>query len=227
VEVKIMAKKNSEFIKNVKLTMPNSMEYFVPLSNDRDRDKFVKRVEKLVRSSLEYRDYIQFLKEHVGLDSCIFFQNVTNGGPKKSRVSVEIHHEPFTLYDIVSTVVTKYQEEGLPINDLTIADEVMKLHYENKVGLVPLSKTAHQIVHNSVKLMVPLNMCYGQYSLFLEEYGDYVSEDLYTKLEKKLEMTENLTPESFDAIKKEFTYLEVDGVEDLEKMELNNKVEIA
>ena len=78
-----MAKQKSEFVKNVKLTKPNSMEYYVSISNDKDRKKFVDRVEKIVRTSLEYRDYIQFLKEHVGLDSCIFFQNVTNSPTSK------------------------------------------------------------------------------------------------------------------------------------------------
>lgn len=220
-----MAKVKSEFVKNLKLTAPASMEYYVPLTNDKDKHKFIQRVEKVVRSSLEYRDYINFLKEHVGLDSCVFFQNVESG--KKSRISVELHHEPFTLYDIVSTVLTKYIDEGLPINDLNIADEVMELHYTNKVGLVPVSKTAHQIVHNSTKLIVPLNMVYGQYSQFLDEYEPYVDDSLYEKLEKKMDMTNNLTPESFEAIKKEFTYLEVDGYDDIEKMDLIHKLEIA
>lgn len=220
-----MAKQKSEFVRNLKLTAPSSMEYYVPLTNDKEKHKYIQRVEKVVRSSLEYRDYINFLKEHVGLDSCIFFQNV--GGDKKSRISIEMHHEPFTLYDIVATVLTKYQEEGLPINDLNIADEVMELHYSNKVGLVPLSKTGHQIIHNSTKLMVPLTMVYGQYSQFLDEYEPYIDDSLYEKLEKKMDMTNNLTPESFEAIKKEFTYLEVDGFEDVEKMELNRKIDIA
>ena len=223
-----MAKNKSEFVKNLKLTAPSSMEYFVPLSSDKDKHKFISRVEKLVRSSLEYRDYISFLKEHIGLDSCVFFQNVGGGeGTKKSRISIELHHEPFTLYDIVKTVLTKYQDEGLPINDLDIADEVMELHYSNKVGLVPLSKTAHQIIHNSTKLMVPLTMIYGQYSQFLDEYEPYVDDYLYEKLEKKIDMTNNLTPESFEAIKKEFTYLEVEGFDEVDKMDLQSKINIA
>ena len=223
-----MAKGNSEFIKNVKLTKPKAMEYFVNISKDKDKHKYIKRIESIVRGSMEYKDYIHFLKNHMGLDSCIFFQNVTNGGENnKKRISIEIHHEPFTLYDIVNVVLTKYQDEGLPLNYLNIADEVMKLHYENKVGLVPLSKTAHEIVHDSTKLIVPLNMCYGVYSDFLEEYEPYIDESLYEKLERKMDMTSNLTPESFEAIMKEFTYLDVNGFTDVEKMEIQKKTEIA
>ena len=116
----------------------------------------------------------------------------------------------------------------MPLNDLMIADEVLEMHYANQVGLVPLSKTAHQIIHNSEKLLVPLNMVYGQYSEFLEKYDNYIDEDklgvdLYDKLSRKMEMTKNLTPESFDAIKKEFTYLEVDGFEDIQKMDVEGE----
>ena len=223
-----MAKEKNNLIKNLKITKPNSMEYFVNISKSKDKDKFIKRVERIVRGSMEYRDYIKFLKEHVHLDSCIFFQKVTNSGQnKQKRISIEIHHEPFTLYEIVNVGLTKDQDQGLPINDLNIADEVMELHYANKVGLVPLSKTAHQMVHDSMKLVVPLNMCYGTYSDFLEEYEPYIDDALYEKLERKMDITANLTPESFDAILKEFTYIEVDGYEDIEKMELQSKTNIA
>lgn len=219
---KIASKIKSAFVKNVKLTNPETMQYYVNIEKPKDRKKFIERIEKIVRSSMEYRDYIRFLKEHIGLDSCIFFQNVSSSN--KKHVRIELHHEPFTLYDIVSVVVKKFEEEGIPLNDLAIADEVMELHYANKVGLVPLSKTAHEIIHKSNKLMIPLNMVYGNYSEFIEEYEPYIEDYMFENLEKKIDMTNNLTPESFDAIMKEFTYLDVDGYDELEKMETNSSV---
>ena len=224
-----MANKQSEFINRVKLTMPEAMDYSVSLSTPKEYDKFVKRIEKIVRSSLEYKDYIQYLKENVGLDKCVFFQNVTNKGNTRGRVSIEMHHEPFTLYDITCVVINKYVKDGLPINDLFIADEIIALHYENKVGLVPLSKTAHQLVHNSDKLVVPLNLCYGSYSEFLSEYDKYIDDDmgLYDKLEHKIEVSEKLTPDDFQAIMKEFTYLDIEGVDEIEKLKLKEVKELA
>ena len=83
------------------------------------------------------------------------------------------------------------------------------------------------MIHNSTKVIVPLNMCYGQYSEFLEEYEPYISEEMYEKLERKMNETAALTPESFEAIKTEFTYLDVDTVEDVEKMNLEHQANIA
>lgn len=222
-----MSKKNSEFVNNIQITKPAYMEYYVNVSTPKDMKKYIDRIKKIIRGSKEYRDYIQFLKENVGLDSCAFFQNVNNGKSKKGRISIEMHHEPFSLHDYVEVVLTKYMDLGLPLNDLMIADEVLQLHYENKVGLVPVSKTMHQIVHNSSKIAIPLHMCYGNYSKFLEEYDEFIDKDdrennLYDKLEKKLDMTKNMTDESFEAIMKEFKYLEVDGFDDVNKMTLSN-----
>jgi hypothetical protein len=53
----------------------------------------------------------------------------------------------------------------------------------------------------------------------LEEYEPYISEDMYDKLERKLDMTKNLTPDSFEAIKKEFTYVDVKGFEGVDKLQ--------
>ena len=43
------------------------------------------------------------------------------------------------------------------------------------------------------------------------------------KLEEKVNLTKTITPESFDAIQKEFTYLEVEGQEsDISHMDMEN-----
>ena len=204
-------------LRKLKMKMPPIMEYWVSLQNNKERNKYIDRIEKIIRSSLEYKDYINFLKENVGLNSCIFFNHISSG---KKHVSVDMHHEPFTLYDYVNVVLKKYEEEGIPLDDLDIADEVMRLHYENAVGLVPLTKTAHEMVHNSDKLQVPITMCYGSYSNFLNEYADYIPDEMYAKLQKKIDFAKNLTEDAFDALTKEFTYIEIEGVSEPEKMDI-------
>lgn len=217
----------SKFIKKLRLEKPEQCEYSVDISNAKKRDKFIKRVERIVRSSMEYRDYIQFLRENMDMDSCAFFANVTSNTKENNenkKVKVEVHHEPFTLYDYVNTVVEKYIEEGIPIDSMDIAEEVMELHYNNNVGLIPLSKTIHQIVHNTRKIPIPLYMCYGAYADFVKMYKPYLEElGLMDKLEEKVNLTKTITPESFDAIQKEFTYLEVEGQEsDISHMDMEN-----
>lgn len=220
-----MKKSDSEFIKRIKTVIPEDMQYTPIINNEKDKSKFIKRCEKIIRATQEYRDYINFLKEHVDMDRCAFFQNVSIADTK--RVKIEIHHEPFTLYDYVAVVVDRFLAEGLPLNDLLIADEIMELHYNNKVGLIPLSKTIHEVIHNSNKIVIPLNMVYGDYAGFLSspEYeGCPYLDDLYDKLEVKIDATKNLTKESFDALMKEFTYIEMKDVPAVEKQETKTDI---
>lgn len=209
-----------------KLGKMQHVDYYVDLDSDKQKIKFIKRVEGIVRSSMEYKDYVAYCKENLDMNSCIFLSNVSQDKSKgRKRISIELHHDPFTLMDIVWTVVNKYEDEGLPYNDLLIADEVLEMHYANIVGLVPLSKTMHQMVHNSDKIKIPLYLVYGQYSEFVEKYGDYMEPELLDKLERKVNYTKTVTKEDFDAIQRQFTYLEVEGVGDLEKMDIEGQEE--
>ena len=216
-------------IKTVNIIMPETMEYVVPMSTDKHRVNFIKqRCEKAVRSSMEYKAYINFLKETCDMKHCAFFQKITMGEGKK--VHIEFHHEPFTLYDYCEVILDKFIAEGRQLNALLIADEVMELHYANKVGIIPLSKTIHEAYHNSDKITIPLNMVYGEYNQFLNEYDEYMSEDvsnrLYQKLEQKIQDTKNVTEETFDMLRKQFTYLDMKDVALPEKVQ-TNEVQIA
>lgn len=207
-------------IKIDKYSRPEDMEYTPILETDRDKVKFIKRVENIVRGSLEYRDYIGFLKDHVNMKHCAFFTNMENS--TGNRVRIEIHHEPLTLFDIVQTVINRHLEECIPINDLLIADEVIELHYRNMVGLIPLSKSIHQIVHHGTDLVIPLTIVYGEYKKFLDEYSEYIDDAVIDKLERKIDETKAINAEKIaNTLEPTYVYVEVDG------FSLPQKVEIA
>lgn len=208
------------------LKTPETMEYTVLFNTDKDKEKYIKRLEKMIRSSLEYRDYINFLKEYVDMNKCAFFNNVQND--ESTKVRIEIHHDPLTLFDIVKIVVNKFIDDGIPLNDFYISDEVMRLHYENQVGLIPLSKTIHQLVHNSNDIFIPLNLIYGDYSKFIEDYYDYLEPEMLFKIETKVSQSKNVQKEQFEKIlNPEFTYVNVEGFELPRKMQYSETKDIA
>lgn len=205
----------------------SKFEYRVHLDSFKKRDKYVKKIERLIRSSMEYRDLIFFLKENLDFNKCAFFTHIENANGIKSRI--EIHHEPFTLYDIVDTVVTKFEEEGMPLNDMYIADEAMELHYRNMVGLIPVSKTIHEMIHSSLKtgsekIFIPMNLVYGNFREFIKEYGEYIDDSVYERYKYKIDKTKELTPESFKAILTEFEYLDVAEQGKLERLEVEGEM---
>lgn len=209
----------SNLISTLRLEKPKIVEYEARYETDKDKRKFIERTKRIVRSSKEYKDYIRYLKENMDMDRCVFFKKVKH--TSDNAIKIEVHHEPFTLDDIVRTVINKQLSEGRKLNDLDVANEVMELHYNDMVGLVPLSETIHELVHSDTnKVFVPLNMVYGNFNKFFELYQDYMEDDILTRLEFKIDQTKNMTEDAFDALAVEYEYLEVDGVDLPEKVEM-------
>ena len=174
----------------------------------KERVKFIKMVESVCRKSMEYKEYMRFLKRNTDFRRCTILKGLnTNNG---KRYSIELHHEPFTLFDIVETVLNKREMLGEKIEPLSIADEVMALHYDGKVGLIHLSTTMHQLVHDD-KIFIPLQYIYQSYNEFYSEYKPYFNPLVIEKLEMKVEMslkTDNFVSDSIDPC---FTYINIDG----------------
>ena len=198
---------------------PQDMEYQLTISNEREKTNIVKRMERIIRGSTEYKDYIAFLRENVGMDACAFFNNINKDTSKSLRI--EIHHVPFTLFDITKIIVNKYMEEGLPLNELLMAEEVMKVHYSNMVGLIPLSKTLHLMVHgeNAEKVVIPAYMIFGNYKKFIEEYGDYMNDEDFKKIERLIQRTKEIKESDYKFLEQHYDYIEVDGFKIPERIE--------
>ena len=177
--------------------------------NNKAKAKFIKQVESIVRKSDEYKEYIRFLKTHMDMNRCTVLKGLETGNGKK--YSIEIHHEPFTLFDITQTVLNKHEAQGITINPYTIADEVMELHYDEKVGLIPLSKTMHELVHND-KVFVPLQYIYHKYDKFYNEYEDFIEPNVKEKIEVKVNLSLRCPDILSDILDTEFIYFNIDGV---------------
>lgn len=177
--------------------------------SSKDKVKFIKSCEAIVRKSLEYKEYIKFLRENVDMNQCAIFKNVKNEPGKHYRI--EIHHEPFTLYDIVETVIDNRILNEESFNAIQIADEVMDLHYRGMVGLIPLSVTMHELVHNG-RIFIPLSKIYQNYIQFVNEYEAGMSENLKSKIEAKISLSEHTEDYVSDCLDVEIVYMNVDGV---------------
>lgn len=145
------------------------------LSEIKQLHKFFYTVERIVRQSHSYKKLINFLREHVSMNSCAFFKNINN--IDTTSIHIEIHHEPFTLFDIVNIIYMKRLNLHEPITENQIAKEVLWNHYRMTVGLIPLSETVHELVHNGF-LFIPTTSVYGYYKQFYNEYENFIDPSL-------------------------------------------------
>ena len=199
--------KDSSKIQYMNYDKPVSISRLPVITNERQRDKLVKTIEKYIRTSMEYSDFIKYLREYINMDYCEFFHNL---GGKKKKGMIQIHHEPFDLYSLTSIIMNKQEKELGYIDELVVADEVMRIHYEGLIGLIPLSITAHELVHDG-KLAVPLNCVYGKFVEFVRKYYEYIDEPLLLMLNEKIDLTKKLSREDLSILTVRYIYTNVDG----------------
>lgn len=151
--------------------------------------KFIKNVEGLVRRSNEYSRYLAILTYDKKLTNDVIFGNID-----VEDATTEFHHYPFTLYDITEILLNYHIKNKIKVTSLILAEKVMKLHYDNIVGLVKLSKTAHELTHAG-SLFIPMKSVYGDVNKFVETYREYMFPDQIETYNKLIEINDN---ESYD-----------------------------
>ena len=197
--------KIDETVKEETITIDEFEKLEYPYIKREDiNDKLIKRIERIIRSSIEYKEYIKFLKEELDLNYCSFFSNVN-----WDDVTIEMHHSLFTLYDITVTV-------------WDVADEVMLIHYSNIIALTPLSTTVHELVHTG-DVFVPLQMQYGDWITFWNEYKNYMTSDQTNHMKNILKSSNECLKDYnvYGILERKYTYIECDGFTLPKKIEKN------
>ena len=214
-------KTSSSAIKHVHIDKPIVIPRLPVVTNDNQRVKLVKKIESYCRASMEYGDLISYLRKYVNMDECLYLQNFKAG---KKRGMIEIHHAPFTLFSLVEIVMRKHEDLYGNIDDFDVVEEVMRLHYSGLVGLVPLSITCHQLVHDD-KLPVPLWCVYGRFVEFTKKYYEWIPDATLMSLNEKIKESREFktNPEelkkSISILDVQFVYLDVDGEKQMESSE--------
>lgn len=160
-----------------------SSYYFNGTMDPKLTKKFIKSVESTIRRSPQYSEYIYYLSTTQNLTVDVY-----NGNISSEMATTEFHHYPFTLYDIVEIIVNKHIHEKDQYTTFDIAEEVLRLHFENLIGLVKLTKTNHELVHAG-KIFIPLDSVFGKVNTFTEIYKQYMFSDQIDKFNEIVENT--------------------------------------
>lgn len=151
---------------------------------DQDKDfiRCIKNVERAVRNSCEYRDWTSYLKDVLCYNTCVLSEE------KNSEVTIEVHHHPVSLYLLTKCIIIKAINFEREFSSFDIAQEVLDLHFQNRVGYTLLASTYHEKYHNGF-LELPIELCHGDFHYILNEYPmDDVDRELVQELiGKKME----------------------------------------
>ena len=174
------------------------IEYF---ADEVSYTRFVKEVEKLVRTSKEYSAFISYIKNILGVNFCQVSSKICD-----SDATIEMHHGPiFTLYDICSTILNYYLKVGKKINTFRIANSVIDEHYALRVQVVMMAVTNHEAIKNR-DLYLNVHQGIGDVNAFIKMYANCFDDVQKYKIYQYIQMSKN-NP-SFDT-----GILDIDNVE--------------
>lgn len=197
--------------------IPEYNLYDFDLNDEKSFKKYIQTIEKVVRTSFEYKALINYLREYMDMNQCAFYEKVSNAD--STKIKIEIHHEPLSLFDICLIVYNKRVAFNESLDEEYVAKEVMYLHYNLMVGLIPLAETVHQLVHAQY-LFVPTTAVLGKYKEFADRYKDFMLPEQLEHLEHIEEATRVYDDDDAKLLlSKNYVYVDMSGSYKLPKTE--------
>ena len=134
-------------------------------------DEFIKAVERIVRTSLEYRTIIADKRGNDNENSCDLLSEY-DFSDKSTKLQM---HHIIPLYDICRAAAEKLiLDKQKNITTFDVANLVMQWHYENAFLYAFLSVSAHQLVHDG-QYTVPMEHIKGNAKIIKETYYDCIA----------------------------------------------------
>lgn len=127
--------------------------------------RFLKSVESTFRASKEYKAYKAYVMEYIGSDRCQILGNITS-----EDATIELHHNVLGLFDICLLISSHCVNTVGIISSFDLMQLLIMEHWENRVGLTMLSKTAHQKFTADSNAFIPPEQTFGRWWELLSRY---------------------------------------------------------
>lgn len=144
--------------------------------------RFLENAISSFRKSRTYRHYKAYLMD-LGLDRCQFHSALKSSENKEEKmVDLEMHHAILTIFDIALIITEHVLNTTGYITTFDLIHILKWVHKNNMVGVVMLSKTAHQLYHNTNEFFIHPSMVFGKWWEFLFEFKYGITVDIANKL---------------------------------------------
>lgn len=139
--------------------------------------KFVSNVKRRVRTSRLYSMYKDYLMNTIGLNRDATMPNIT-----ADIATIEMHHNFITLEDICILVTEHTLKTTGYVSTFDIVQLVKEEHRNNNIPIVMLSKTSHQVIENDDEVVLPAQMCFGNWAELLAKYNRGITKNICQKV---------------------------------------------
>lgn len=199
-EIQILTEDNI----NPRLCSPSS-EFDLPFYQTRETitdperyKSFLKNAERRFRASKEYKMYKAYLMD-LGFDHCQVLGNIESG----DNVDIELHHNILNLFDICILISEHMLNTIGYISTFDLIQLLIMEHFNNRVGVVFLSTTAHELYTNNPNAYIPPSMTFGKWWELLDKYKYGITYDIAKKLVDYINKYNNEIPCSIKIMQQE------------------------
>ena len=150
---------------------------------------FLRNAETRFRATREYKAYKSYLIEYLGIDRCQIFGNITT-----DDATIELHHNVLGLFDICLLICGHVINTVGVITTFDLIQLLIQEHFNNRVGVTFLSKTAHQVYTNDPDGYIPPEMTFGSWWELLSIYRYGITYDIANKVINYIKKYQNRIP---------------------------------
>lgn len=171
---------NSTF--NPIIHSPNS-EFILPFYQSRetlqDTESYKNFLSNAIRQFRGSRTYKSIKSELMsfGLDHCQLHGNITD-----EMATIEMHHCILTIFDVALMITEHTINTTGYISTFDLIKKLKEEHKLHNIPLVMLSKTPHQLYHNTDSLYIPPNMIFGNWYNLLNKYNYGITKEIAYKI---------------------------------------------
>lgn len=163
--------------------------------------EFVKAVENVVRKNDRYNKYIAYLKNEVKLNRCQVLKNITDEDFTEGKSGIEMHHGPiFNLFDICAIITEYFLYKKWKITTFRVADVVLDEHQRNRVQVVMLTESVHQLVHER-SIFINMKQAWGDINAFIDKYYVAFSPDIIDKVNRYVDRSMLMDSTDFNILR--------------------------
>lgn len=160
---------------NPMLSSPNapySLPFYLTLETAQDvelykhfLDNAISQFRKHGRFYKNYKSYLMSL----GLDHCQIMSNVTeeNVGAR----GIEMNHNFLTIFDIALLITEHTLNTVGYISTFDLIHLLKEEHKANRIPIVMVSETVHEMYHQNEDMIFPAQMCFGYWIELLQKYN--------------------------------------------------------
>ncbi len=167
---------------NPALSSPNS-EFDIYFYQTRDSfldvevyKAFLDNAISRFRRTREYKAYKSYLMS-MGLNKCQIM-----GYLDEEMVDIEMHHNFLTIHDIALLITEHVINTIGMITTFDLVEILIQEHMCNRIPIVMLSKTPHQLYHSDSGNFIPPNMTFGKWWELLYNYRYGITIDIARKV---------------------------------------------